>query len=135
MRITNIRRFDKIEFDVLEASYTGMFYNSPESDNAKRALLLMSEDIIKNNPFEKWSETGWKLTEKGHKYYLEFMELVREKHGHIWKTDDDGNIDIFAYSAGYHNGMVCKNCGYSFCKHCNSEFDIPECKNKAIIIE
>lgn len=45
--------------------------------------------------------------------------------GHKWKMSDDG-IDYFAYSTDYHNGPVCKVCGYTFCEHCTPNgYDTP----------
>ena len=50
-------------------------------------------------------------------------ELKKPKHinKHLWKKDEFGEIDEFAYSVDYHNGPVCKVCGYSFCIHCHPE--------------
>lgn len=136
-----IKRFDDIEFDCLNAANNGCYY--PKGLMKDRALLLMEEGIFEHNPYENWAYSGWKLTEIGKQYWKEFLDAVRERHGHVWKThrdiypedyDEDseyGNsIDIFAYEMGYHNGPQCKKCGYSFCEHCLSEFDVPECKKK-----
>ncbi len=46
------------------------------------------------------------------------MEYETNTRGHIWKTDDDGAVDIFGYEYGTHNGPVCVVCGYGFCHHC-----------------
>jgi hypothetical protein len=52
------------------------------------------------------------------------------KHDHVWLTCHECQPDMydddelgaerydFAYSAGYHNGPQCKNCGFHFCEHC-----------------
>lgn len=39
--------------------------------------------------------------------------------GHVWKIDDDlkGEIDIFAFEVGFHNGPECVKCGYVYCHH------------------
>lgn len=52
--------------------------------------------------------------------------------GHNWiRNDYDGEVDIFAYTAGeYHNGPKCSACGYGFCHHCE---DGPDCDCDAII--
>jgi hypothetical protein len=135
-----ITRFDELEYCVLNCSVNGMF--SQEEDAKERALLLMNEGIFNENPISNWWRSGWKLSDTGKEYYKEFMDAVREKHGHIWmtyrdsepelyKNDDYGNtVDLFAYSEGNHNGYVCKKCGYSFCMHCTSEFNVPECWKK-----
>jgi hypothetical protein len=135
-----IDRFDEVEYRVLDCSTNGMFCQS--GDEVDRALLLMSEGILVENPISNWWKSGWKLTNKGNEYIKEFRDAVREKHGHEWATyrdtdpdlykdDDYGNsIDNFAYSYGFHNGFVCKKCGYHFCMHCLSEFNVPECSNK-----
>jgi len=46
--------------------------------------------------------------------------------GHKWETDIEGNVNIFAFEHGYHNGPVCVKCGYGFCHHCKDEPEI-EC--------
>ena len=46
---------------------------------------------------------------------------------HAWKLDAYGEIDIFAYNEGYHNGPECVVCGVSFCEHCHPEFYYEEC--------
>lgn len=38
--------------------------------------------------------------------------------GHVWKRDEDGSIDIFAFGGGHHNGPACLLCDYGFCHHC-----------------
>lgn len=50
--------------------------------------------------------------------------------GHVWKEDEDGFIDIFAMSEGYHNGPVCSVCDYSPCWHCDPIPNTSDCKNK-----
>lgn len=45
-----------------------------------------------------------------------------EKHeGHLWKKDDQGRTDHFAFDHMYCNGPECLICGYSFCEHCHPE--------------
>jgi hypothetical protein len=44
--------------------------------------------------------------------------------GHVLALDDEGKVDRFAYSEGFHNGPVCTRCGDSFCIHC-LPLDIP----------
>ena len=130
-----ILRFDKQEFEVLTCSKNGMY--SWDSSLSQRAKLLMKEKILKNNPLKSWSESGWKLTSIGKEYYIAFMKKVQKSHGHVWElnnhnnSDDDSDygksVNIFAYEIGYHNGPRCVNCGYEFCHHCLSEFNIPKC--------
>lgn len=43
--------------------------------------------------------------------------------GHIWKRDEFGEVDTFAYSNEPHNGPKCLACGYYFCHHCKYEPD------------
>lgn len=39
--------------------------------------------------------------------------------GHVWETDEDGDLNIFAHTSGdRHNGPRCVRCGYEFCHHC-----------------
>ena len=122
----DIKRFDEIEFQVLDCAKNGGYY--PEGENAARAKVLMSEGIFEFNPEDNWWKTGWKLTDIGQEYYKEFMQKVQQKHGHVWeKNDYNDNVNIFAYSNGYHNGPKCINCGYEFCQHCKCEINIPVC--------
>ena len=47
-------------------------------------------------------------------------ESKRGARGHVWKRDEDGTIDIFAYNPSeYCNGPQCVKCGYGFCHHCH----------------
>lgn len=50
----------------------------------------------------------------GHTYPWE----APNNRGHVWKTEDDGDVDIMANAGGIHNGPECVKCGYSFCHHC-----------------
>lgn len=54
--------------------------------------------------------------------------------GHVWlkSSYDKREIDIFGFSAGYHNGPRCVKCGYEFCHHCQSGplTDCPKAKKK-----
>lgn len=133
-----IVRFDKTEFAVINASHSGAY--SLNEELGERASLLMEQGVLHTNPKSNWSNTGWKLTDYGKQYYDAFLEQVHANHGHIWMThretnpdlyeegDEYGNsIDAFAYFVGYHNGMVCKKCGFGFCMHCKSEFEIEHC--------
>jgi hypothetical protein len=135
-----ITRFDDIEFQILNCANMGMY--SHKDEYKERALLLMKEKILKVNPLENWWKTGWKFTKTGEKYYSEFLSKMRKRHGHVWETNRDSDsdlysegeygdkINIFAYSVGFHNGPRCKNCGYYFCQHCDSEFDVPACLSR-----
>lgn len=46
---------------------------------------------------------------------------------HDWYKDEDGNIDEWAWESGYHNGVICKRCGESFCVHCTPNYDETKC--------
>lgn len=46
------------------------------------------------------------------------IHIYEEYQKHDWQTTEDGEIDIFAFEYDYHNGPVCKRCGYSYCIHC-----------------
>ena len=135
-----IKRFDETEYDVLVTcspdAFGGYYYKSPHKE---RALLLMEEGYLEECPYDNWHIKGWSITDKGIKYWKKFIKKVRAKHGHVWKTRNENNpddwdddkygkeTDWFAYEAGeYHNGPVCKKCGYGFCHHCTSEFEITE---------
>lgn len=53
-----------------------------------------------------------------------------ERHGewqttkkHLWYKNKDGTPDIFAYSAGFCNGVVCTKCDKHFCVHCCPDWE------------
>lgn len=131
-----IKRFDLVEFEVLSCAEMGYY---PDGERAERAIVLMDEGVFIQNPRDNWQKSGWKFTDEGKEYFNAFIAKVREKHGHKWTTRHDENpdlyennengntIDRFAYSVGYHNGMRCKECGFTFCVHCDSEFEIEKC--------
>jgi hypothetical protein len=48
-------------------------------------------------------------------------DYEKNTRGHIWERCADGDIDIFAFDEGHHNGPVCSSCGYSFCHHCQED--------------
>lgn len=48
---------------------------------------------------------------------------IKNTRGHEWAVDEDGEIDIFAFEIGMHNGPQCVKCGYGFCHHCH---ELPE---------
>ncbi len=49
---------------------------------------------------------------------------INNNKGHKW-VKRYGEVDIFAYEEGNHNGPRCSVCGYGFCHHCRS---VPEIK-------
>ena len=134
------KRFDEIEYDLAAILDSGMgHYNDDE--HAERAMLWMEEGLIKTNPRKNWIRSGWKTTELGKKHIAAILKETRARHGHVWMThheldpdyenDEYGkSIDWFALSSGYHNGPRCKKCGYEFCHHCLSEWEIPPCNAK-----
>ncbi len=133
-----LKRFDEIEFVVLDIVHRGMGYY-PSGENADRAELLMSEGILVSSPRSEWQKSGWKFTDDGKALYDKFIARLRKRHGHIWVTRNEAYDDNdlggnepyrFAYAVGYHNGYECKNCGFTFCVHCTNEFSIPKCSHE-----
>lgn len=53
-------------------------------------------------------------------------EWIKTKK-HIWKQDEEGNVDTWAWERGYHNGPRCIICSASPCEHCNPDYE--ELKN------
>ena len=47
---------------------------------------------------------------------------------HKWILDENGEIDMFAYSEDIHNGPECEICGESFCEHCEKDWATTECR-------
>lgn len=125
--MSEMKYFDAITLRVLECAKRE-FGHYEDADSVKRSDELVAEGILDWGEWTKRKQL--RLTPKGIKYYAEFHVALQRKHGHEWEIDDDGEIDNFAYSAGFCNGPVCKKCGKSFCKHCKNEFDIEECPKK-----
>jgi hypothetical protein len=49
---------------------------------------------------------------------------IHEEHSeHLWQRDKNGEIDIWAFEAGYCNGPVCARCWHSECVHCNEDWE------------
>lgn len=139
----------KIEFneDTYRVLKCGMpdemgYYNKPEL--VKIAKELMKQGYFINSPEDQWWQSGWKCTPKGIELFEKYIKLLHAKHGHQWKTRKESNPDLyddeddeydnaineFAMCEGNCNGPECKKCGFSFCMHCTSEFDISECSHK-----
>lgn len=59
-------------------------------------------------------------------------QRVYIKHGkHEWKKDENGEIDYFAWSSGYCNGVVCEVCGKTVCVHCHPDYEeMQDCKGE-----
>lgn len=57
----------------------------------------------------------------------ETFEQAAERLGHVLKRDEDGDIDIFAFSFGYCNGPECTVCHQSWCQHCHSADSLKPC--------
>lgn len=52
-------------------------------------------------------------------------------HAHIWKTDENGEIDMFAYDNDIHNGPVCVICGEYYCINCNPNWENSYCAHES----
>lgn len=47
---------------------------------------------------------------------------------HNWKKDKNGNIDEWAWDAGFHNGVFCEDCGMCVCVHCDPDYmELDDC--------
>ena len=51
-----------------------------------------------------------------------------EVNEHIWKKNDSGESDEWAWEYGYHNGVTCLVCGISHCVHCVPHWEKTKCK-------
>ena len=51
-----------------------------------------------------------------------------EVHEHMWRKDEDGEIDEWVWESGFHNGATCELCGYSPCVHCEPDYKTTECR-------
>ncbi len=126
---------DQITFSILRcAQPEGMGYI-----NNDIALSLMQEGLIKDVPKENWWKEGYKATPKGIHIFKEWLQELRTRHQHQWKTKADNDwcddkrtkyakrVDDMAFCEGYHNGFQCKKCGFKFCVHCHTELDVKPC--------
>jgi hypothetical protein len=46
-----------------------------------------------------------------------------ETRKHLWKKDDDGEIDKWAWDYEFHNGPSCEICHATPCEHCEPDYD------------
>lgn len=42
---------------------------------------------------------------------------------HLWKKDEDGEVDEWAWEHGFHNGVRCEICHKTPCAHCEPDYD------------
>lgn len=137
--------FNKLNYQVLKCGTKEGYGYYDDNERTKIAFDLMEKGLFLKSPKHEWSNSGWKATAKGEKLFIEFAKKLQELHGHIWKTNIEcipeiyekgdvyaNQVNDFAFSSGHHNGPECKNCGYSYCRHCKSEFDIPKCTKEKI---
>ncbi len=124
--------FNELNFNILKSS-------QPEEMgfiDHERALKLMELGYLVYKPREKWQEEGYEATSKGTELYKKWLKEIRDKHGHIWEKEENGEPDSMAFCEGLHNGFRCEKCGFEYCVHCKNEWEIPECseesKNKKI---
>ena len=53
---------------------------------------------------------------------------VNETHEqHLWQLDSEGEIDLWAWEAGFHNGPQCIRCGKGFCVNCEPNWKDTKC--------
>ena len=49
---------------------------------------------------------------------------IHEEHSeHLWRRNKNGEVDLFAFSAGYCNGPMCTRCYHVECEHCNEDWE------------
>lgn len=49
---------------------------------------------------------------------------IHEEHSeHLWRRNKNGEIDLWAFAAGYCNGPVCVRCYHVECEHCNDDWE------------
>jgi hypothetical protein len=50
---------------------------------------------------------------------------------HNWMKDRYGRIDEFAFESGFHNGVICKDCGKTVCVCCHTDYmEMDDCEGK-----
>ena len=47
---------------------------------------------------------------------------------HNWVLDENGKPDEWAWESGFHNGVICQDCGFSPCIHCDEDwYEMDDC--------
>lgn len=54
-----------------------------------------------------------------------------EAKGHTPVVNEDGELNLFVFSTGLHNGPGCATCGWSCCWHCDGTNAITKCPTPA----
>jgi len=54
-----------------------------------------------------------------------------ERAGHKLRRNEDGEVDNFVVSEGFHNGPGCLVCSESWCEHCACNREIEPCDGGA----
>lgn len=50
---------------------------------------------------------------------------------HNWKKNENGTIDEFAWESGFHNGVICVDCGKTVCVCCHPDYmEMDDCNGK-----
>ena len=61
------------------------------------------------------------LKEKNKPKKINYTKIHYGKHK--WKVYKNGEVDDWAWDAGYCNGVVCEVCGNSYCVYCDPDYD------------
>lgn len=49
---------------------------------------------------------------------------IHEEHSeHLWRRNKNGEIDLWAFEAGYCNGPMCTRCYHVECENCNDDWE------------
>jgi hypothetical protein len=56
--------------------------------------------------------------------------IVKVKDGHIFETDEDGDMVHHDMGSGYHDGPRCLICQQYWCMHCNPEIFGEVCEGR-----
>lgn len=51
------------------------------------------------------------------------IHIHEEYPEHLWQRDKNGEIDLWAFEAGYCNGPMCTRCYHVECEHCNEDWE------------
>lgn len=55
------------------------------------------------------------------------IHIHEEYEKHQWRKNDNGEVDEWAFSSGYCNGVVCERCHDVECVICNPDYDNKPC--------
>lgn len=104
-------------------------------ENLKDLKVILQEQLKKKN-YEGQGDRDVKEIALDFDRAIESLEkqipkkpkhIHEEYEKHQWEKDENGNVDEWAYTSEFHNGVVCERCHEIKCVHCNPDYDEEPC--------